>query len=95
MEIISIETEYVTEHSFSGLIVDDNFAPHYRTAIRYTHPPNDARADRVFTVSGDGETEFSAEEDALNNLKGQLAAEAYSALEKYNATHGAGNLEIA
>ena len=95
MEIKSIETKYVAQNPFAGLTVADDFVPHYHTTIRYTDPREGERAERVYGAHGDGESEFAAEQSAMENLKGDLAAKAYTAMEKYDVAHGAGNLDIA
>jgi hypothetical protein len=96
MQIKSIETNHVTEQPFKGLVeIEGGFEPYYATVIRYTDLRDGERAERVYSVSGQGETEYQSEQDALDNLKAQQAAKVCGAMEKYSADHGAGNLEIA
>ena len=96
MKIKSIEIKHVTEQPFQGLVeTEDGFEPFYVTEIRYIEPRDGERSDRVYNVTGRGATEYESEQDALDNLKAQQTAKVYGAMEKYNADHGAGNLDIA
>jgi len=96
MKIKSIETKYVTEQPFKELVeIEGGFEPYYATVIRYTDPREGERAERVYSVSGQGATEYESEQNALENLRGQMAAKVYSAHEKFMAENGAGNLDIA
>jgi len=96
MDIKSINTEYVTDSPYAHLIQPDGeFVPYYSTVIHYTDPRDGERADRVYNVSGRGNTEYESEQDAIANLKAQLSAKVYSAVEKYYAANGAGMLDIA
>lgn len=98
MNIKSIETKLVTEQPFAGLVNPEyleEFKPYHETTIRYTEPRDGERADRVYSVTGRGETEYASEQKALENLRGEMAAKVYSAYEKFMAENGAGNLDIA
>ena len=95
MEIKSVETKYIIESAFAGLIENEEFVPHYQTTIRYTDPRDGERAEKIYSAHGEGETEFASEQAALDNLKADMAAKVYGAIEKYNAAHGTGNLDIA
>lgn len=96
MQIKSIETKHVTEQPFKGLVeLEEGFEPYYETEIRYIEPRDGERADRVYNVTGRGETEYASEQKALENLRGEMAAKVYSAYEKFMAENGAGNLDIA
>ena len=96
MQIKSIDTKHVTEQPFKGFVeIEGEFEPYYATVIRYTEPRDGERADRVYNVSGRGETEYESEQNALENLRGEMAVKAYSAYEKFMAENGAGNLDIA
>jgi hypothetical protein len=96
MNIKSIETKQVTEQPFKGLVeIEGEFEPYFETTIRYTEPRDGEREDRVYSVTGRGETEYASEQKALENLRGEMAAKVYSAYEKFMAENGAGNLDIA
>jgi len=96
MNIKSMETKHVTEQPFAGLCeIEGGFERYYATIIRYTDPREGERAERVYNVSGRGETEYQSEQDALESLKAQMAAKVYSAYEKFMAEEGAGMLDIA
>lgn len=95
MKIKSIETKHVTETPFAGLIeLEGEFEPCFETIIRYTEP-RDGDTERVYSVIGRGETEYASEQNALENLRGEIAAKVYSAHEKFMAENGAGMLDIA
>ena len=98
MEIKSIETKHVTSSPFAGLIAPENgteFTPYYQTTIRYTDPRDGERANRVYNVTGKGETEYASEQDAIESLKAEISTKAIRAYEKFMVANGAGNLEIA
>jgi len=96
MNIKSIKTEHVTEQPFKGLVeIEGRFEPYHVTTIRYTEPRDGERVDRVYSVTGRGETEYASEQNALENLRGEMAVKVYSAYEKFMAENGAGNLDIA
>lgn len=96
MNIESIETEQVTEQPFKGLVeIEGGFEPYFETNIRYTEPRDGERKDRVYSVTGRGETEYASEQKALENLRGEMATKVYSAYEKFMAENGAGMLDIA
>jgi hypothetical protein len=88
MIIKQIETKYLTEMPFAAILAPESvaeFQPHFVCEI----------VSDKGTHRGKGETEYASEQDAFESLKADLAAEAYTALEQYNARNGAGNLEIA
>lgn len=85
MEIKSINTKYVTKPFFGSLVDIDDFTPHYSCSIS---------TDKG-TFRGTGATEYAAEQAAMENAKAELAVEAVTAMERYNAQHGAGSLDIA
>jgi len=99
MQIKSIETKHVTEEPAMVKLIApeyrEPFESYYETEIRYIEPRDGERADRVYDVTGRGETEYASEQKALENLRGEMAAKVYSAYEKFMAENGAGNLDIA
>lgn len=95
MEIKGIETKRVTEQPFKGLVEDSSFVPYYATVIRYTQPRPGERAERVYSASGTGDSEYASEQAALENLRLEISREVVTAYEQYNVRMGAGNLDIA
>lgn len=89
MNIKSIKTNYVAEAPAAASLINpeylEKFVPYYECKIV---------SDKGVHY-GTGESEFSAEESAMENLKRSLAAEANTALAQYDARHSAGNLDIA
>jgi len=95
MNIISIESKHMTKNSFAGLCEIEGGFRDYFTIIHYTDPREGERAERVYNVCGHGDTEYQSEQDALENLKAEMAARIYAAYEKFLVANGAGMLEIA
>jgi hypothetical protein len=99
MKIVSIKTKYVSEpNGFMKLINPEflePFQPYYVTEISYIVPRDGERPDRVYTVSGTGETEYQSHETAMRNLESEFISQARCAEAKYMASIGAGNLDIA
>jgi hypothetical protein len=88
MIINSVETKHVTEQPFAGLCEPEtgDFQPFYECTIVTNNHGNH---------HGEGETEYHAEQNALENLRMSLAAEADKAMDDYYVRNGAGILEIA
>lgn len=88
MEIKSIETKHITEQPFKGLVADYEFEPFYQTVIRYTHPRDGERPDRIYSVTGTGDSEYASEQDAQSNLRYQISIEANDAVSKFWSDQG-------
>lgn len=92
MKIISSKTEHITENPIPAVFVNmQDFTPHYETTIQYI----DDLESRIRSVTGEGETEFQSQEEALNTLKHIFMAKVDNAYNAYMAENGAGTLDIA
>lgn len=80
--IKKVETKYVTERPFAGLVeVDENegeFVPYYTCKI-VTDNGN---------YNGKGETKETAHQDAVENFRSAMVREADKAISEYNAEQG-------
>jgi hypothetical protein len=92
-------TKLITEPTgFEKLINSaylDPFTPYYMTEISYIAPRDGERPNRIYTITGRGETEYQSHEAAINKIIDDIAGEVRDAESAYLASIGAGNLDIA